>query len=81
MSVEAQAACDAFGGITNVIEFVQTRRFTDRALPELMTFLLAADATPMGNELWSSLQSRSVEQKRGQLEDELFADGHIVCIF
>ena len=65
VSVEAQAACEAFEGNTNVIELVDTRRFRDRFLPEIMAFLRAADSTPMDDEMWRSLQSRSVEQKRG----------------
>ena len=51
VSVEAQAACDAFEGITNVIELVETRRFRDRLLPEIMAVLRAADSTPMDDEM------------------------------
>ena len=65
VSVEAQAACEAFEGISNVIELVETRRFKDRLLPEIMAFLRAADSKPMDEEMWRSLQSRSVEQKKG----------------
>ena len=81
MSVEAQAACDAFEGITNVIELVETRRSRDRLLPEIMAFLRAADSTPMDDEMRRALQAKSVEQKRGQLDEELFANGHVVGIF
>ena len=81
VSVEAQAACHAFQSITNVIELVETRRFKDKLLPEVMDFLRSADSTPMDKKMWSSLQSRAFELNKGQLDEELFANGHIVGIF
>ena len=53
VSVEAQAACNAFRDIPLVIELVQTRRFQDEHLPQLMDYLRAADGTkPMPKRMW-----------------------------
>ena len=57
VSVEAQAACDAFKDIQLVIELVQTRRFKDEHLPQLMDYLRAADSTkPMPERMLQSLK-------------------------
>ena len=81
VSVEAQAACDAFEGISNVIELVETRRFQDTILPEIMAFLREANSTPMDDSMWRSLQSRSVVQTKKQLDEDSFANGHVIGIF
>ena len=80
VSVEAQTACEAFRGVRIVIELLETRRFKDKLLPHLMSFIREADATPMPEDMWQSLLSRSVEKNRAQLEEELFATGHFIGI-
>ena len=81
VSVEAQTACTAFHNIEHVVELLQTRRFKDKALPSIMTFLREANDTPMPADMWQSLLSRSIEQNRARLDEELFATGHVVGIF
>ena len=81
VSVEAQTACEAFRGVNTVIELLETRRFEDKVLPKVMNFIREADDTCMPEEMWQSLLSRSVEKNQAQLEDDLFANGHLVGIF
>ena len=81
VSVEAQTACDAFRAVDTVIELLETRRFEDKVLPEVMTFIREADDTRMPEDMWQSLLSRSIEKNQARLDDELFANGHLIAIF
>ena len=64
-----------------VIELLETRRFEDKVLPKVMSFMREADNTRMPEDMWKSLLSGSVERNQAQLEDELFANGHLIGIF
>ena len=83
VSVEAQAAVDAFREIDVVIELLESRRFEDEHLPQLMNFLREADGTkPMPDAMWDWLVLRSVERAGAALvNDEFFATGHVIGIF
>jgi len=83
VSVEAQAAVDAFRDIDVVIELLESRRFEDEHLPELMNFFRDADGTkPMPDRMWQSLLDRSVERAGSALvSDKFFATGHVIGIF
>ena len=83
VSIEAQTACEAFHGIEDIIELVETRRFKDDILPRLMDWLRTADGTPMPDDLWDALRSRSLDndKARSELRQEKFAKGHVVGIF
>ena len=80
VSVEAQTAVSAFRGIDVVIELLETRRFKDNMLPNIMNFMRESDHKPMPQEIWNLLLSRSIERNQAKLEEDLFANGHTVGI-
>ena len=51
VSVEAQTACEAFRGVNIVIELLETRRFEDKVLPKVMSFIREADNTRMPKDM------------------------------
>jgi len=83
VSIEAQTACDAFHSIEDVIELVETRRFKDKILPNLMNWIRTADGKKMPDVHWKHLLSRDLENAsvRQDLQEERFAKGHVVGIF
>ena len=42
VSVEAQTACEAFRGVSAVIELLETKKFQDKVLPKVMSFISEA---------------------------------------
>ncbi len=79
---EHYTARNAILNIQDVIHLKTSKRFQDEAMPSLMEAMRASRADkPLSEDELDKLRSRKIEKCRDELEDELFADGHVVGMY